>query len=707
MDQKEINQDYNSYQKEDHDTWALLLKRHKALYKNCVSKEYVNGFNKLRLHESRIVRISEINERLEALSGWNLIPVTGLIPTRDFFYLIVNKKYPVTIFLRKPHEIDFSEQPDLFHDVCGHVPLLTNEKFVKFLTAFSIIALKYAANERAINLLGRLYWFTYEMGIINEENLRKPYGGAIITSAEEINNMNNKEVPIHPFDLDLIFQASFNPYKLQKEYFVIESFDDLFNCLENVETKLIEHLSLPDNDYTIRNYSLNTCIGKDFKNVIGFLNDVQYKFPKAISFVAGQPDEYFFDIENNISKFDRYVNHIVAKSGKSRKAVINGIGQYNKTKGIINDILAEYLKNDENINLTGDDIIVTVGAQEAFSIILSTVCNRATDVILVEDPSYIGVSSFAKVFDYNISGVRIDENGIDLKELKRKIIEINGSGKQVKLLYVIPDYQNPSGTCMPIGNRLMLLEFARQYNFLIIEDSVYNSFTYEQKKNPTLKSLDRNNKVIYVGSFSKSLFPGLRLGLIGANQRIENEAGDSVALIDEMAKIKAQLTNNTSTINQAILGGVLLDLNCSLSESSRPKFESYKRKRDQMISSLQKYIKVYEFDWACDIKWNEPNGGFFIKMSVPFVINNESVYESASEYNVIFCPMRNFYLQNGGENDLRLTFSNLSLDEIEKGIKQLSQYLKSKVIAKDISISSKKLDHRSLELPTTLTSRTD
>jgi len=684
MDHKEIKQDYNSYQKEDHNTWTLLIEKHKALYENKVSKVYLDGFKKLGLNENRIVNISEINKRLENLSGWSLVPVTGLIPTRDFFYLVVNKKYPVTISVRKPHELDFSEQPDIFHDICGHVPLLTDEKFVKFLTAFSIISLKYTNNERAISLLGKLYWFTYEMGIINEEGKKKPYGGAIITSVDEINNMNNEDIPKHIFNLDLIFQTSYSPYKLQKEYFIIESFDDLFNCLENLETKLIEHLSLPDKDYTIRNYSLNTHIGKDFNNVIGFLNDIQYKFSTAISFVAGQPDENFFDIENNISKFDKYVNNIVAKSGKTRIAVVNGIGQYNKTKGIINDILAKYLKNDENIDLDADDIIVTVGAQEAFSIILSTVCNRETDVVLVEDPSYIGVSSFAKVFDYNVSGVRIDYDGIDLKELKRKIIETNRSGKQVKLLYVIPDYQNPSGTCMPIGNRLMLLELAQQYNFLIIEDSVYNSFTYQQKKNPTLKSLDKNNRVIYVGSFSKSLFPGLRLGLIGANQKIENEVGDSVALIDEMAKVKAQLTNNTSTINQAILGGVLLDLNCSLSEWSKPKFDSYKRKRDQMISSLNKYIKAYEFDWACDIKWNVPDGGFFIKMSVPFTINNEAVYESASLYNVIFCPMSNFYIKSGGEKELRLTFSNLSLDDIEKGIKQLSLYLHSKVVDKNI-----------------------
>ncbi|MHA4812479.1 aminotransferase class I/II-fold pyridoxal phosphate-dependent enzyme [Flavitalea flava] len=679
MEKNSVIQDYDLYKTEDHKTWSILSKRQLELQEGRISREYLSGFRGLQLDGENIVRIDEVSKRLETISGWTLVPVTGLIPTRDFFYMLINKKYPVTISIRRPWEIDFSEQPDIFHDVCGHLPLLTNEKFIKFLTTYSIIALKYVNNDRAIDFLGRLYWYTYEMGIINEDGDYKPYGGAIITSSEEIANMKRDDIPKHPFELGRIFRTPYNPYKLQNEYFVIESFDDLFNSLEDLEAKLVEHLLLPEQDLILRNYSLNSRLGKGFNNVIGFLNDTQYKFPDAISFVAGQPDENFFDIENNLSKFGTYVDHVVKTTGGTKLHVINKIGQYNKTKGIVNDIVAEYLRNDENINIKGSDILMTVGAQEAFSIIVSTVCNTDKDVVLTEDPSYIGLSSFARVFNYNISGIKTDEEGIDLKELKNKIIELNRQEKNVKLLYVIPDYQNPSGACMPIGNRLKLLDLARQYNFLIIEDSVYNSFTYAQKKNPTLKSLDRYNRVIYVGSFSKSLFPGLRAGLIAADQLIENENGETVSLIDEMVKVKAQLTNNTSTITQAILGGVLLDLNCSLSEWSRPKFESYKMKRDRMVAALKKYIKAFEQEWSGGISWNEPDGGFFIRMSLPFTVDSGSVLECAAKFNVLFCPMRYFYLNKGGENEIRLTFSNLSPDMIEAGVKQIAAYLKSRI----------------------------
>lgn len=673
----QIEQNYHLYTDEDHKTWSVLCGRQVELRKGAVSGEYLKGFDLLQLDDDRIMDIDEASKRLQQVSGWTLIPVTGLIPTKDFFYMLINKKYPVTVSIRKPHEIDFSEQPDIFHDVLGHLPLLTNDKFYRFLSAYSIIALKYVNNERAVEYLGRLYWYTYEMGVIQEDGELKPYGGAIITSGEETAHMRNQATPKHRFDIDHIFRTPYNPFKLQEQYFIIESFDELFNSLEYLESKLIHHLLLHDEDHTVRNYGLNPNLVQGFSNVIGFLNDTQYKYPTAISFVAGQPDENFFSIEEHLQEFDTYVNYRMKQTGQDRNTVVNNIGQYNKTKGIVNDIVAEYLKRDESIHVSPQDILMTVGAQEAFAVIASTICDRDKDVILVEDPSYIGLSSFARIFGFNIAGIATDEEGINLVELKRKIVEANNSGQRVKLLYVIPDYQNPSGSCMPIGNRLKLLELAQKYNFLIIEDSVYNSFTYTQRRNPTIKSLDKYRRVIYVGSFSKSLFPGLRMGMIVADQQIENHWGDTVPLVDEMAKVKAQITNNTPTINQAILGGVLLSHNMSIAEWSQPKYDSYRNKRNRIVSALQ--LHIGQTDWSAGITWNEPDGGFFIKMSLPFNVSDKDVEESARNYGVIFCPMRYFYLDKGGENEIRLTFSNLDVEQIEHGVMRLADYLRSRM----------------------------
>jgi monomeric phenylalanine-4-hydroxylase len=672
-------QDYTIYNDLDQETWAALNRRHSGLDSECISAEYLVGLSRLELDTEKIIKIEDVSKMLEFISGWTLVPVKGLIPTKDFFSMLISKRYPVNINIRKMHELDFSEEPDIFHDVCGHLPLLTNERFVRFLTAYSNIAMKYLNNERAVEYLGRLYWFTYEMGVIREDGVFRAYGGALITSAEELSNVYNNSIPKHAFDLNRIFMTPYDPYKIQKEYFFIESFDDLFESLSVLEHKLAEHLTAPARDFVIRDYSLNRYLGRGFTNVIGFLNDIQSEFPGAVSFVAGQPDESFFDLESHLSKFQVFVNHLVQKTGESRSAVLGSIGQYSKTKGIANDIFARYLKKDENIEVGGEDILITAGAQEAFAIIISTVCDRERDVILVEDPSYMGLSSFAKVYNYNIESVRVDEEGLDLKMLKDKIVEVHRSGKRVKLLYLIPDYQNPFGSCMPVGNRLRILELAQQYNFLVIEDSVYNRFTEYSSRSPALKSLDRYRRVIFVGSFSKVLFPGLRMGFIVADQKIETERNGACSLIDEMVKVKAQLANNTSTINQAIVGGVLLANNFSLEDLCKPKVDRCSQKREYMLNALARHLGESQAAWIENISWNLPRGGFFIRLSVPFYVDFREAHECARNFNVIFCPMRYFYKDGGGKNEIRLAFTNLSEEEIDYGIRQLSLYLKFKI----------------------------
>jgi phenylalanine-4-hydroxylase len=251
IEKNQVQQFYQNYSEEDHVVWELLSHRQKELDEKKICTKYFDGVSKLQFDIKKIVKINEVSERLEELSGWTLVPVSGLIPTKDFFYMLTMKKYPVTISIRKINELDFSEQPDIFHDVIGHLPLLTNEKFTEFLTAYSTIALKYVNNDRAIDFLGRLYWYTYEMGLIREGGELKPYGGAIITSAFEIKNMQDTSIPKYDFDIDHIFRTSYNPFRLQNEYFVIESFDDLFDSLHNLESKLIEHLLISNNDFTL------------------------------------------------------------------------------------------------------------------------------------------------------------------------------------------------------------------------------------------------------------------------------------------------------------------------------------------------------------------------------------------------------------------------------------------------------------------------
>jgi monomeric phenylalanine-4-hydroxylase len=244
MDLFSIDQDYSHYKEEDHLTWQTMCGRQTRTQKDSICVAYLEGFEKLQLDHCKIPDIGQISKRLHSISGWTLIPVAGLIPTMDFFTMLVDKKYPITVSIRKSSEIDFIDRPDIFHDVCGHVPLLTNLQFVNFLARYSKMALKYLDNEKAIDILGRLYWFTCEMGVILEKGGYKAYGGAIITSAGEIANVNRENIPKYPFTLSHILGTAYDYNQLQTEYFVINSFDELFNSLVNLEETLIEQLHI-------------------------------------------------------------------------------------------------------------------------------------------------------------------------------------------------------------------------------------------------------------------------------------------------------------------------------------------------------------------------------------------------------------------------------------------------------------------------------
>jgi len=431
-------------------------------------------------------------------------------------------------------------------------------------------------------------------------------------------------------------------------------------------------------DRVICDFPLNPVLTHGFNHVIGFLNDIQSKYPQAISLVAGMPDENFFDLENNLQAFNTYVDYLAGGEPGRRDVLVNKLGQYGSSKGIINEVLVRYLKNDEDIETESRNIIVTVGAQEAFAVIVSTICNREQDVILTEDPGYFGLNSFARIFHYPTEGVRMSEDGIDLDALQAKIGAVTDTGRSVKLLYVIPDYHNPTGCCMTVRKRIALIEMAEKYNFLIIEDSVYNGFSYDKMKQPTLKSLDQAGRVIYVGSFSKLLFPGLRIGMIVAEQRVSIGNGKTTLLIDEMEKAKGLITNNTSTVSQAVLAGILIRHHCSLAEWNQEKIKKYKHKHDIMLQALDKYIGMHADGWAAGISWNRPGGGFFIRVFLPFAITQKDVLECAIHFGVIFCPMSNFYLNGGGEKEIRLTFSNHSPENIEKGISALAAFLQTR-----------------------------
>lgn len=413
------------------------------------------------------------------------------------------------------------------------------------------------------------------------------------------------------------------------------------------------------------------------EDVMGFLNEIQLDYREAISFASGRPAEEHFGLDEIFLNYETFLEYAAGRTNSSRQTVLQELGQYNRTKGIINELLTRFLYTDEQIKADPSAVLVTVGAQEAMVITLHTLINHSTDVLLAEDPSYVGISAFAAIAGIETGGVATGSNGIDLDCLEAQIREYAAMGKKVKAVYVIPDFHNPTGSCMPLENRRRLLLLADQFDFYIIEDNAYGAYRYDGERLPAIKALDRNRRVILIYSFSKIVYPSLRLAALVADQEI-TVAGSKKPLSDLMAKVKGYLTVNTPAITQALLGGMLLRHHCSFKESNKARVATLKERRDAVVCALEEHLGKKE--WAQGISWTHPQGGFFITLKVPFEVNRTVLMHCVEKYRVIFCPLSFFYLEAGGQHEIRLAFSNLSINDIKTGIAGLSLFFREKCI---------------------------
>lgn len=418
--------------------------------------------------------------------------------------------------------------------------------------------------------------------------------------------------------------------------------------------------------------AFNPMIENIKEDVMGFLNEVQIDYPNALSLASGRPDQKFFDFSDVSEYINLYINYL---SENNLMNDINDLGQYNKAKGIINDLVSKYLLAEQDINVNPEHILINVGTQEGLAITVMTLCDKENDIIIVEDPAYIGITHYSLLTGYQMEPVSVKRDGLCLKSLKEKIVKNNSStGKKVKLVYLTPDFQNPTGVSMSIEKRLEILRMAQEYDFYIIEDNAYGDFVIEGKKLPTLKSLDKEKRVIYLHSLSKTVYPALRIGIMVADQIINN-----ILLSNLMAKIKGYTTVNTPSITQAAFAGILLKNNFNLNNYNFKKIKNLSIRRNCILKALEKYFIINNESWSKDIRWNKPNGGFFLTLSLPIKITKDDIIECAKKFDVICTPMSFFYLNDGGENEVRLAYSYVDLEQMDQAINNLSQYLKYKI----------------------------
>jgi len=241
---KPIVQHYAAYTTEDFHVWKLLFERQMELLKDYASPLYLSCIEKVNFNAGEIPHFGKTNAVLKELTGWQLTVVPELVPQKEFFELLAKKIFPATCWLRTMAELDYIEEPDMFHDVFGHVPLLANEAYANFMEGFSKLALQWIDVPEAISLLGRIYWFTIEFGLLRNDADINIYGAGILSSIEECRSAVGVHSKKYNFDIDTLLATAYRTNVLQDKYFVIASFEQLYESLAEIERTIRSNIDM-------------------------------------------------------------------------------------------------------------------------------------------------------------------------------------------------------------------------------------------------------------------------------------------------------------------------------------------------------------------------------------------------------------------------------------------------------------------------------
>jgi phenylalanine-4-hydroxylase len=237
-----VDQQWDRYTAEDHATWQTLFARQMQLIEKYAAPEFIAGTRTLHATADRIPHIDETNRILEQSTGWTIVCVPGLIPETQFFGHLSHRRFPVTVWIRRRDELDYLVEPDIFHDFFGHVPLLTNPLFARFMQAYGEAGPK-AIAAGGLKMLSRLYWYMVEFGLIRTPAGLRAYGSGILSSkAETVYSIDSPKPRRIAFDLHRVMRTDYLIDDFQQTYFVIESFDELFHAGYDTDFDLIYRL---------------------------------------------------------------------------------------------------------------------------------------------------------------------------------------------------------------------------------------------------------------------------------------------------------------------------------------------------------------------------------------------------------------------------------------------------------------------------------
>ena len=366
--------------------------------------------------------------------------------------------------------------------------------------------------------------------------------------------------------------------------------------------------------------------------------------PEIISFAGGMPAPELFPVE----QMEKAANAVMEEMGQAAM-------QYSSTEGYVplRQQIVDRMAAKNNIHTTVDNILVTSGSQQGLDYSGRVFLDK-DDIVLIESPSYLGALNAFKTCEPRFIEVPTDDGGMIMEELE-KILE---KEDRVKMIYVIPDFQNPSSRTWSLERRQKFMEIINKYEIPVIEDNPYGELRFEGEAQPALKSLDTKGVVVYLGTFSKILAPGYRLGWVCA----DGEILDKYNFMAQAAALQASTISQMETAKWI----EMYDLDAHVAKL----VEVYGKRRDLMYNTMKE-------EFPPEVKFAKPTGGLFLWVELPEYMDAAVLAKEALKENVAYVPGEGFYPDGNTKNTFRMNYSNMPDDKIVEGVKRLAKVIKA------------------------------
>lgn len=368
--------------------------------------------------------------------------------------------------------------------------------------------------------------------------------------------------------------------------------------------------------------------------------------PKIISFAGGLPAPELFPVKEMKAAVDK----VFEEHGQEAM-------QYGAAKGVtaLREVIQQHVKEKENVDSELDNVLVTTGSEQALDLVGKAFVDPG-DTVLVEQPTYLCALDVFRSYGANFASVEMDEDGMKMDALEEAL----KANPNTKLIYTVPNFQNPTGRTMTEERRKQLAELAEKYDVYVLEDNPYGEIRFAGQHVPAVKSFDKSGHVFYMSTFSKTLAPGFRLGWLVADK----------AVVNKLTVLKQSADLHTDNLSQFAVAQFFADndVDAHVKEISA----LYGKRKDLMLEGIKKYFPE-------GVKYTDPEGGMFLWVEVPGVDDTVELFKECLEHDVAFVPGDPFFAGEVQPGAFRLNYSNMKEDQIEVGLKRLGAALTAAV----------------------------